>query len=241
MVSAVFRAASFTMLVFFYSCGTHPIASRSESQLTSLKLILGSQRDPQIESRPGAGEWNSETKSFENRIVAKSALKFFATEQARQQWGDEAATALHHYFENNGRDLRLDVSKLIQDVSSVKEKFELSRQLAKDLSLGLSDGIYLFTSEQAGTGLITKEDSENWYLAVAGYCFWIKGKIVIADGKTNITSEFTIWDRYDWDPGVQVQIDTPIGPIVVDQDRIGEFHRQGLAKEFNFFGSIALF
>jgi hypothetical protein len=46
--------------------------------------------------------------------------------------------------------------------------------------------------------------------------------------------EYRFFDRYNWDKGKSV---TLAGITITDQF-MGEFHRQGLAKEFNCFGSF---
>lgn len=46
--------------------------------------------------------------------------------------------------------------------------------------------------------------------------------------------EYRIADRYNWDTGKGVNV---LGFPVKDKD-IGEFHRQGLAREFNMSGWV---
>jgi hypothetical protein len=46
--------------------------------------------------------------------------------------------------------------------------------------------------------------------------------------------EYKVGDRYNWDMGKQVEI---FGITITDKF-MGEFHRQGMAKEFNMNGSI---
>ena len=48
------------------------------------------------------------------------------------------------------------------------------------------------------------------------------------------THEYKFYDRYNWDMGKKVTI---LGVTVTDQF-MGEFHRQGLAKEFDMRGSV---
>ncbi len=225
-----------SVLLALSSCGAHD-SQLKENRDPIVTLVLGSQLDPELTAGPGAGVWNSEPKSFENRIIAESALKFLATGEARRQWGDEAAGTFHHYFENNGRDYKINVSKMLKEVPSLQEKYEACLALIDELAAPLADGEYMFTTKEAGAGAVSRQESENWYLAVAGYRFWIKGTIAVVDGTASIAPTFNIWDRYDWDPGVKIPIDTPLGRIIIDQERVGEFHRQGLAKEFNSFGT----
>jgi len=46
--------------------------------------------------------------------------------------------------------------------------------------------------------------------------------------------EYMLYDRYNWDGGKQVKI----GDIVVTDHFMGEFHRQGIAREFDCVGSL---
>lgn len=43
-----------------------------------------------------------------------------------------------------------------------------------------------------------------------------------------------MFDRYNWDTGKSVTI----GPITVTDAFMGEFHRQGLAREYDCYGSL---
>jgi hypothetical protein len=46
--------------------------------------------------------------------------------------------------------------------------------------------------------------------------------------------EYKFFDRYNWDTGKKVEL----AGITITDVFMGEFHRQGLAKEFNCYGSF---
>ena len=50
--------------------------------------------------------------------------------------------------------------------------------------------------------------------------------------------EFKFFDRYNWDKGKSVTINISGKPLQVTDLFMGEFHRMGLAKEFNMTGSV---
>ncbi len=72
-----------------------------------------------------------------------------------------------------------------------------------------------------------------------GYSYWGKGIARVEQDDTakrrfSILFEFHFYDRYNWDRGKKVDI----GSMTVTDDFMGEFHRQGLAKEFNLVGKF---
>jgi hypothetical protein len=52
--------------------------------------------------------------------------------------------------------------------------------------------------------------------------------------KYRLDYEYKVADRYNWDKDKKVEI---FGEEFTDEF-MGEFHRQGMAREFNMFGSI---
>jgi len=70
------------------------------------------------------------------------------------------------------------------------------------------------------------------------YSSWGKGVATVADGPTGrscqVDFEYKFYDRYNWDAGKSV---TFAGVTVTDKF-MGEFHRQGIAKEYDCNGSF---
>lgn len=190
---------------------------------------------------PGAGPWNSESKTYDNIALAKAAKVFLKTTPAREKYGYETAETFHHYFENTGTDFPVDLSKLLKAVPRVEKLYAAKVQRLMATTQSLEAGTYKFTSRNSTETSIERSEDENWYLAVAGFSYWISGTIVVdADKKISASINYHLWDRYDWDPGVIIPIPTPFGVVDVDQERVGAFHRQGLAKEFSTVAKLTL-
>jgi hypothetical protein len=202
-------------------------------------LVIGTRAAPELlPPGPGAGVWNSEAASFENKVLKSSAQAYLKTGNAREAHGADAVATFAHYFSNTGDDFSLDVESMRNDLPSVQELWsELAEGVLQQIA-GISLSNFTFTSDAAALGHIAKEESENWYLAIAGYSYWVSGDVSTEAGQRRVEMTLHIWDRYDWDPGVVVPINTPLGVINIDQDRVGAFHRQGLAREYDSVGSL---
>jgi hypothetical protein len=196
---------------------------------------------PELRAGPGAGEWNSERPRPDNVVLARSAKSYLGTSDARQRYGDEAAGTFRHYFDNDGAVYAVSLPKLLNDVPRVFALYENLMKQARAAVTARSRGTHLFSMREAAVTSIDRAEDENWYLAVAGFSYWISGSLVLGDDDSvGGTVTLHLWDRYDWDPGVVIPISTPFGRVDVDQDRVGEFHRQGLAREFDTTGSLEL-
>lgn len=216
--------------------------SRVKDQNSRLTIVIGSQQRPTLKPPgPGAGQWGSEKPTMENRMLAKVAPVYLQSPSSIQQYGVEASGTFNHYFDNDGIDFKVDASKLLQAVPRIQTLYGACKQAVFDKLKELPPGDYDFTTEQAPTDVVRREEDKNWYLAVNGFSYYVMGHAQIAqNGQVSVRGFWYLWDFYDWDPGVKVPIDTPMGTIKVDQDRIGQLHRQGLAKEFAAVGQVSL-
>lgn len=204
-------------------------------------FVWGTDAAPGLSAGPGAGEWNSERPRPDNIILARSAKSYLATTDARQRYGEEAAGTFRHYFDNDGAEYAVSLPKLMTEVPRVFALYEELISRAKSAVATRSRGTHMFSMREAAVTSIDRSENENWYLAVAGFSYWVSGSLEVADdGSVGGTVTLHLWDRYDWDPGVVIPISTPFGRVDVDQDRVGEFHRQGLAKEFDTTGTVEL-
>lgn len=75
-----------------------------------------------------------------------------------------------------------------------------------------------------------------WYYAVGGFSVWGKGKAKVwKNGQCfSMRFQFKFADRYNWDNGKDVKIKNK----TITDEEMGEFHRQGIAKEFNMHGEV---
>jgi hypothetical protein len=155
--------------------------------------------------------------------------------------GADALSHLHHYLWNSGDPYEIDLEDMLDDVPSAKQAYDRELALAKAYVQTLPTGTYLFTSSSlipAGTYNYESE-STNWFYAIGGYSAWSKGVATIArDTQGNrgyrMDFEYKVYDRYNWDTGKSVEI---FG-ITITDEFMGDFHRQGLAKEFDCNGSV---
>lgn len=217
-----------------HGCGAN-LSSSLHGRSASENFRWGNTTPPELNPPgPGAGEWNSELPTLENIMLAKAAKGYLASPGAAQRYGVEAAGTFGHYFDNDGRDYSVALERLLKAVPRVANLYEVLIAELEAAAVTFLPGQYQFSMHVPRVSAIERSEDENWYLAVNGFSYWISGSIAVDDARVigkNIVLH--LWDRYDWDPGVEIPINTPLGPITVDQERVGEFHRQGLAKEFS--------
>jgi hypothetical protein len=109
---------------------------------------------------------------------------------------------------------------------------------AKDWIETLPLGRHAFTSLNVQSAYNYQDESRNWYFAIGGYCTWGKGSAVVTQSAAvrqyEVDFEYKFFDRYNWDGGKSV---TLLNIKITDQF-MGEFHRQGIASEYNCFGTF---
>jgi hypothetical protein len=155
--------------------------------------------------------------------------------------GDDAVAHMDHYLDNGGADFRTDLEGMIHEVPSATKLYEAELEAALAFVQSLGPGTYDITSRRPSRGYNTKEDSKNWFFAVGGYSAWGKGRATVRDageGRRDfaLEFEFEMYDRYNWDSGKQVTL--PYVNIVVTDHFMGEFHRAGLAREYDVRAAI---
>jgi len=139
-----------------------------------------------------------------------------------------------HYLNNSGRDFDIRLQAMIDEIKSAKTLLNIEIGMAQNFVESLPDGKYKITSGAASTAYNRKDESKNWYYAVGGYSAWGKGTAVVCEDKYTLEFEYKFYDRYNWDVGKSV---TFLGVTITDEF-MGDFHRQGIAKEFDMFGKI---
>ena len=192
--------------------------------------------DPKITPDKGAGPWKS--KPWEVMTAAKRDVILNLLAPAYVIIGDDAVKHMAHYFENTGDPLTIDLEGMVAEVPSAKLRFETDVQRIKDYVSELPPGVYDITSTRAVNGYNRQAESSNWYFAVGGYSVWPKGRATVTgtgpghDCKLEL--EYKFYDRYNWDGGKYVKI----AGFVITDEAMGEFHRQGMAKEYDEVGSL---
>jgi hypothetical protein len=153
--------------------------------------------------------------------------------------GDDATKHMYHYLGNTGRAYTIDLQDMIDDVELARDAYELELRQAKQFVETLPPGTHQITSRAATGGYNYKSDSWNWFFAIGGYSVWGKGVAQVSTPVgpyTNCRLDFELkfFDRYNWDGGKSVTI----AGVTITDEAMGEFHRQGLAKEFDCVGSL---
>jgi hypothetical protein len=193
--------------------------------------------NPRITPDAGAGAWNSEATTWEMR--AKKAALIQGIGAAYVAIGDDATKHLVHYLNNTGNDYTIDLEDLLDDVTGEKELYNRELSEAKRFVESLNrTGRFEITSASARGGYVRKSENTNWYFATGGYSAWGKGAANVTSdsmGRKSYTLEFEyrFYDRYNWDGGKSVTI---FGQTITDEF-MGRFHREGLAREFDMYGS----
>jgi peptidoglycan hydrolase-like protein with peptidoglycan-binding domain len=192
--------------------------------------------DPTITPDSGAGPWGSKSKEVLTAAKYVGIVEILGI--AYVAIGDDAVKHMSHYLGNSGTPLTIDLEGMIAEVPSAKLLFDLQITKIKSYVEQLPPGTWDVTSTHAVNGYNTAAESKNWYFAVGGYSVWAKGKATIlgaAPGHVcTLALEYRFYDRYNWDKGKSVTI----AGIKVSDDAMGEFHREGMAKEYDEVGVV---
>jgi hypothetical protein len=192
--------------------------------------------DPPLRHAPGAGAWNSKSTTA-SQIALKAAI-ISSLPDAYFVVGRDATKHMAHYLGNSGSPYNIDLEGMVRDVPSARARYEEEVDQAKEFVELLSPGTYQIASRVPEGGYNLKTESRNWFFAIGGYSRWGKGTATVADKPTGreyaLDFEYKFYDRYNWDKGKHVKIFN----ITVTDEFMGEFHREGIAKEYDCFGSF---
>jgi Putative peptidoglycan binding domain len=192
--------------------------------------------DPSVPTDPGAGPWRS--KPVTAVTVALKVTILMRLNEVSLLVGKDAAKHMAHYLENSGADYVIDLESMVRDVPSAKLALADEIQQAQAFVEGLAPGRYEITSTEAEEGYNDPNENRNWYYATGGYWSWGKGVATVVDrsGRCEyvLDYEYKVFDRYNWDGGKAVEL----FHITITDEFMGEFHRQGLAREYSCHGSL---
>jgi peptidoglycan hydrolase-like protein with peptidoglycan-binding domain len=197
--------------------------------------------DPHNPTDEGAGRWASKPMQASYLTLRAAILEILPPNvksiATRAVTGPNAMRHMLHYFHYNGADLQIDLENMINSAWNTVEDFHNEILRGKNFCQKLTPGEHNITSKTVRFGNNMKDYSTDWFFATGGYQYWGKGKVrvsEIADVRHyDLEFEYKMFDRYNWDGGKAVDI---LG-IEVTDEFMGEFHRQGLAREFNQHGS----
>ena len=193
--------------------------------------------DPPYFPDAGAGPWGSKPATLE--MQTKKALIQNNAGALTLIAGVDATKHMLHYLGNSGSDLTIDFRGMVNDVQTVGDEMTGTIMDAQAFCEQLQPGSYFIISKATTPRMVHKWQSENWFLAVGGYHTWGKGKVVVEDRGSGrgyrMDFEYKFRDRYNWDDNEKKV--TILGQEIHNRD-VGEFHREGIAKEFDMFGSV---
>lgn len=193
--------------------------------------------DPSLRFDPGAGNWNSHPKTA--RVMAqRAALDAVVGQPTNLYPGPNATRHLRHYLNNTGLDYTIDLEDMVRSVPTARDALVAEFRQAQAFIRTLPAGRHLFTSRAGESAYNYKQESADWFFATGGYTYWGKGEARVSSGKSGrhyeVDFEYRFYDRYNWDGGKSVEL----GGVTITDEFMAEFHRQGLAREFDSFGSL---
>ena len=214
---------------------TTPMPKKAPRTSGMPRYILGT-ADPVIVTDAGAGVWNSKPKTatyLALRASLELGLLHFHT-----LFGRDALFHMFHYLHCSGATYTIDLEGMIASVPAAMERFRAEAEDAQAFVESLEVGRYDITATSVRGGTNPQAQSPNWYLATGYYDAWGKGRAAVTEGtlgrEFSLDFEYRFHDRYNWDRGKFVIIS---GQKITDEF-MGEFHRQGLAREFECVGTV---
>lgn len=194
--------------------------------------------DPAHGHDDGAGPWGSHKRTLEVIAKRQAILELIGTGATWVYPGRHATAHVAHYFGNTGSTYTIALENMIQFVSSAKANMEGEFRLAQAFLQTLPPGRHQFTSRRARGGYNMMGESSDWFFGIGGYTRWGKGEATISTGaigrRYEVDFTYCFYDRYNWDGDKSVNF----GSIEITDEFMGEFHLQGLAREFDCVGSV---
>lgn len=194
--------------------------------------------DPVITPDPGSGVWGAKSAELSYIALKEMITRPEFLSSCVIAIGDDAVKHLSHYFQNSGRSYTIDLEGMLDEVPTAKKMFEFEVDQARAFVETLPPGTHNITSRTAESSYNYKTESKNWFYAVGGYSIWGKGVATVtvtpSGNEYTLEFEYKFFDRYNWDTGKSVTI----AGITITDAFMGEFHKQGLAREYDEIGSI---
>jgi hypothetical protein len=138
--------------------------------------------DPTVGYDPGAGIWNSKSKTMKMRVLKTKIMEHLPF--AYPVIGDDAVKHMYHYFANSGTTYNIDLQDMVNDVGRAKDLYEDEVIKIKQFVNTLPVGTHNITTDAVATGYNDKSQNWNWFYAVGGYTAWIKGVAKVEQDKS---------------------------------------------------------
>ncbi|MCC7338680.1 MAG: peptidoglycan-binding protein [Pirellulaceae bacterium] len=207
--------------------------------------------NPQTRSDGGAGRFGSKLPTYEFSFYRHALLQVLPYYQG--QFGWEAADFIIHFLNATGTDKIVSPRAMLHagpaDSSNpVFTAYQTEVCQAQMFASTLPVGTHQIRSTRVS---IATANYGSWYYAVNGFQYWGMATVFVTmeNGVKTYQMHFTfnIYDRYNWDLGeksITIDLtdygapDTNNNLITVDDQTVGEFVRQGLAREFDTRGAF---
>lgn len=192
--------------------------------------------DPVLPRDDGSGAWGAKRPEYTYKALKNIVSNLMAV--ARATVGPNAAAHLSHFLGNSGRDYTVDLEGMLAAVPRARRQFDEEVAQAKEFCAALPPGRHQITSTQTQWAINPRVESPDWYYATAGYHTWGKGACTVTQAGSalnySLEFEYHFFDRYNWDGDKKI---TLFG-VTIHDEMLQEFHRQGLAREFDSRGSL---
>jgi hypothetical protein len=194
-------------------------------------------RDPATRADPGAGAWRSKPITAA-AVAQRTAVETVLGTMTNIFPGPNATRHMRHYLGNSGRPYQIDLENMIRRVPSAKRAMVAEFRQAQRFIETLPVGRHLFTSRTGESAYNFQGENADWFFAIGGYTYWGKGEVRIAPSmrgkRYEVDFTYCFYDRYNWDGDKSVVV----GGVEITDQFMGEFHLQGLAREFDCVGSL---
>ncbi len=211
--------------------------------IDDLNYMIGN-ANPPLTPDIGSGPWNVKPCSALAITQATGIVAAVKSGATNIYPGPNASKHMDHYFGNSGRDYTIDLEDMIRSTDRAKETMVAETRQAFRFIQQLPVGTHQFTSKFAESSYNYQSETNDWFFAIGGYSYWGKGTARISEqgGQRRYDVEFHyhFYDRYNWDGGKKVRIPVPFSDekIIITDEFMQEFHRQGLAQEFDCYGMV---
>ncbi|MEM7016983.1 MAG: peptidoglycan-binding protein [Pseudomonadota bacterium] len=227
-----------------------PVRFRRPPEFRQNEYARGTNAPP-VRVDGGAGKFGSKTATYEYSFYRHALLN--GLPYYKGQFGQEASDLMIHFLNASGTDKIVQARDMIHagpnNASNKPLKaYQTEVCQAQFFASSLPVGTHHIRSTHVS---ITTANYGSWYYAVNGFQYWGMATVFVTEenGVKTFQMHFTfnIYDRYNWDLGnkaITIDLadygapDTDAGMITIDDQTVGEFVRQGLAREFDTRGAF---
>ena len=206
---------------------------------------------PVVKRDAGAGKFSSSKPTYQFQVYKKTLLTVLPYYQG--QFGKEASEMMMHFLYASGIPKNINLRNMVHagpNDASNSPLYGYYNEVvqAQRFASSLPEGTHAIRSTKPH---ITTANYGSWYYAVNGMQVWGMAEVTITRQNNGMRHykmrfDYHMFDRYNWDLGNKaITIDpsdygapNQVGTVSVDDSTVGEFVRQGLAREFDVFGKF---